>query len=175
MNQRERHLKIGSCAADLLVQLGDILSELIEGLEYPSLAAHHGLDGVREFKRLQMNQERRLALYRLKQRGMLEEKKIGDRVKRRLTERGKVEYLYQKIAKSEVLPEGHACLVVFDIPESRRDVRQRLRKLLTKLDFYRIQQSVWASPFDAGDELSSFLKMRKERNWVLIYTGKRYV
>ena len=42
-------------------------------------------------------------------------------------------------------------LVMFDIPEKRRNLRRRLRALMTDFGFLRLQDSVWISPYDCED------------------------
>ena len=42
-------------------------------------------------------------------------------------------------------------LVIFDIPERRRSVRMRLRKFMVSCGFERLQDSVWAYPYDCED------------------------
>ena len=42
-------------------------------------------------------------------------------------------------------------LVIFDIPERRRSVRIRLRKFMASCGFERLQDSVWAYPYDCED------------------------
>lgn len=48
-------------------------------------------------------------------------------------------------------------LVVFDIPEHRRAVRNRLREMIVAFGFIRIQNSVWVYPYDC-EELVTLLK-----------------
>jgi DNA-binding transcriptional regulator PaaX len=42
-------------------------------------------------------------------------------------------------------------LLIFDIPERRRKVRDQIRASLTTLGFVRLQDSVWAYPYDCED------------------------
>lgn len=42
-------------------------------------------------------------------------------------------------------------LVIFDIPEKKRKIRNQVRNLLEKMEFYRLQDSVWVSPHDCED------------------------
>jgi len=171
LRQKRRHLTPGSYAASLLVEIGDKLLGLCEGMEYPNIAAFQGIEGVREFKRTQYCRERQKALHQLKKRRYLESQKIGDKFMGKMCEDGFFEYFYQKVMKAGVLPDGQSCIVVFDVPEDRRDVRQQIRRLLKQSGFVSIQRSVWASPFDAAKELSRFLEFKNRRKWVRIYTA----
>jgi CRISPR/Cas system-associated endoribonuclease Cas2 len=42
-------------------------------------------------------------------------------------------------------------ILVFDIPEYRRGTRQKLRRTLQSIGFYRLQNSVWVYPYDCED------------------------
>ena len=42
-------------------------------------------------------------------------------------------------------------VVIFDIPERRRIIRDRLRDTMQELGFARLQDSVWVFPYDCED------------------------
>ena len=46
---------------------------------------------------------------------------------------------------------GRGCVVIFDIPEKRRDARDELRLALISIGFVMIQKSAWAYPYDCFD------------------------
>jgi DNA-binding transcriptional regulator PaaX len=48
-------------------------------------------------------------------------------------------------------------IVIFDIWERRRNVRQRLRAILQRVGFVRLQNSVWIYPYEC-EELLAFIK-----------------
>ncbi len=53
--------------------------------------------------------------------------------------------------------DGQYRLVIFDIPEYRKAVRDQLRRLVKDAGFLRLQNSVWISPYD-NEELISLIK-----------------
>lgn len=53
--------------------------------------------------------------------------------------------------------DGRWRIVIFDIWERRRDARNRLRAMLIKVGFKKVQNSVWAYPYDC-EELIAFLR-----------------
>lgn len=79
----------------------------------------------------------------------------------RLTEEGerRLAFDLDKAARGEAKRawDGQWRLVVFDIPESRRGVRRRLRDLMRRVGFYRLQDSVWTYPYDC-EELLALIK-----------------
>lgn len=42
-------------------------------------------------------------------------------------------------------------LLIFDIPEKRRGLREKIRRTLTTIGFMRLQDSVWVYPYDCED------------------------
>ena len=48
-------------------------------------------------------------------------------------------------------------IVIFDVWERRKYVRERLRGMLIKMGFKRVQDSVWAHPYDC-EELIAFIR-----------------
>lgn len=44
-------------------------------------------------------------------------------------------------------------LVVFDVPEKHKKAREALRRKLKNLCFFRLQDSVWVTPFPCEDEV----------------------
>ena len=45
-------------------------------------------------------------------------------------------------------------VVIFDISEKRKHLRERIRRLVTHLGFYRLQDSVWVHPYDCEDTIA---------------------
>ncbi len=53
--------------------------------------------------------------------------------------------------------DGRWRIVIFDVWERRRPVRDQLRSLLMKIGFVKVQDSVWAYPYDC-EEVIAFIK-----------------
>jgi len=101
-------------------------------------------------------------LARLKQKGEIEfEERDGKRYVR-LTERGeealafeqqKVSFANAKLRKWD----RRYRLVMFDVPEKRKEIRERLRYEMQEVGFLRVQNSVWVYPYDC-EEFIALLK-----------------
>jgi len=115
-----------------------------------------------------LEDEKAVPLFRLnrwgsKSRGVLAKlKKIGwaKRIKKdeeiyyEITEKGEREFdRALKPLKATGSWDGKWRLVIFDVPESKRTVRDRLRRALTKLGLGILQASVWISPNDIKKEI----------------------
>jgi len=96
------------------------------------------------------------ALYRLREKKLIVFSKAeGRRPIVRLTERGKSEITkiilrQYKISETTVW-DGKWRVVIFDIREKRRRIRQRLRVLLAGAGMVRLQDSVWVHPFPCDE------------------------
>lgn len=103
------------------------------------------------------------AVSRLYTKGFVTRTKTDKGIKLSLTKKGsklaqeldKKENLYLKKPKRW---DGKWRIVIFDVWERRRDVRDKLRNLLQKAGFIKIQDSVWVYPYDC-EELFTFLRV----------------
>lgn len=67
--------------------------------------------------------------------------------------------------------DGKWRLLIFDIPEKRRKTRRQIRTTLVSLGFVRLQDSVWAYPYDCEDLmtlLKADFKIGKEVLYVIV-------
>ncbi len=101
-------------------------------------------------------------LGRLKQKGEIEFVERSGKKYARLTERGKLvlgldqEQLRLATQKPRRWDRRYR-LVMFDVPERRKTVRDRLRTEMSKAGFLRMQDSVWLYPYDC-EEFIALLK-----------------
>lgn len=88
-----------------------------------------------------------------------------------LLSKGKIVYTRTKVLRTSLLPNDKICLVVFDIPESKRRLRELLRIFLDECGFIPLQKSVWMSQFDAKKELSEFFKLLSLSEYIKVFTA----
>jgi DNA-binding transcriptional regulator PaaX len=93
---------------------------------------------------------------RLMRRGLLEFKgkslcltKRGESVLRRLEAK---DFRLKKPKRWD----GKWRVLIFDIPEKRKVLRERVREMLTMIGFVRLQDSVWIYPYDCEDLIKLF-------------------
>ncbi len=114
----------------------------------------------------------RNTLFRLVNRKLIEIE-ITDKEKAiKLTQRG-LEILFSKfpsIKFEDYKWDGQWRVVVYDIEEETRRLRERLRQFLRGHGFSIVQRSVWFSPYPIENELETFLK--KEGLWEKIMVFK---
>ncbi|MBI2039890.1 CRISPR-associated endonuclease Cas2 [Candidatus Microgenomates bacterium] len=110
------------------------------------------------------------ALRRLRERGLIKND-IGDTeaIILKLTDSGRD--LIIKDASEEW--DGKWRIVVFDIPEQKRIIRNLFRRNLKKWGFKRLQKSVWISKKNYYDVLVKYIDELKVSNWVTLIEAER--
>jgi DNA-binding transcriptional regulator PaaX len=114
------------------------------------------------------------SLSRLISRGYLTLIEEGDKKRIRLTPKGE---RYAALLGEGKLAlkkprrwDGKWRMLIFDIPERRRNTRVRIRATLISLGFLRLQDSVWVYPYDCEDfitMLKADLKVGKDLLYVI--------
>jgi DNA-binding transcriptional regulator PaaX len=87
----------------------------------------------------------------------------------RLTTKGNFQlkrFRPQKLKNAELM-------VIFDIPESQRHLRRRLRAILNEFKFKLVQKSVWVSRYDCQEYLKLELKQYNLEPHVFLYEASR--
>ncbi len=100
-----------------------------------------------------------VVLERLKLKGMVDFIKSGDGIERvRLTQPGRARALRYQFQNLELQRpkrwDGRWRLVLFDIPESKKKIRDALRRKLKDLCFHEFQKSVFVCPYSCRDEIN---------------------
>lgn len=151
------------------------LHDLASAVGWIMMRGHYGM-GWAEYEE---RQERRDAykerewLRMLMRQKCIETKRIGTTLMVRLTAKGWQQAMRDKIrCTPRERKGGSICIVVFDIPESERHVRNALRHILKECRFTMLQKSVWVTRKDVVSELCALLQGAKLDQWVQILTGQ---
>lgn len=105
-------------------------------------------------KGAKFNYQAKSALGRLAMKGLVTFVEEGGKRYARITEKG--ERILQMETERKVVTKKKKWdkrwrVVIFDIPERRRNVRTRLRLFMEEYGFIRLQDSVWIYPYDCED------------------------
>jgi CRISPR-associated endonuclease Cas2 len=100
------------------------------------------------------------ALQTLKRSRYIQKKIIGNSEGYFLTPKGKLKLRRSKFYNlyQDKFPKGQYLLVFFDIPERRRGKRDSFRKMLRRLNFERVQKSVWICSFNVEKEVREIIQ-----------------
>ena len=66
--------------------------------------------------------------------------------------------------------QGTWQIVAYDIPEDFKKERDYLAAKLKELDFYRVQKSMWAYPYDCKEEIAMFVQSLHVAPFVIYLT-----
>lgn len=140
-----------------------VIEKSIDGYVKFEDFAYNPLLVGRDLKKSELAQ----AIRRLREKGLVEF--ISDEeLSLRLTDSGKDKALWAKMKKGDGKWDGKWRLVIWDIPEKRRQARDLLRFKLKQLGFKQWQQSVWASKIDCTKLLRDFVKQVGIEDWVMV-------
>ena len=107
-------------------------------------------------------------LKRLRKRGLIEiDNKDQNKILLKLTEVGR-EFILLSKSEDEIEWDGKWRIVIFDIPEDKRKIRNVFRSRLKLWDFKPWQKSVWASKKNVTSKLRNLIKELEIDNWVLV-------
>lgn len=105
------------------------------------------------------------ALKRLREGGLIKQVKIKDDLIFKLTESGK-ELISDGFEEKDW--DGKWRIVIFDIPEQKRVIRNLFRRNLKKWGFKHLQKSVWISKRRVFDKLNFYIKDLGIEKWVIV-------
>ena len=109
-----------------------------------------------------------LAIKQLREKGYIDKKKDGKKLIIKLTQVGKDRAITEKLLQDESW-DGKWRVVVFDIPEDMRKVRNIFRARLKIWGFTPWQKSVWVSKKDIKSVLRKYVIEIGIKDWVKVF------
>ncbi len=103
-------------------------------------------------------------LGRLEEQGMLAEVEESGRKKLKITLKGKIKIW--KFIKRKKIWDGKWRIVIFDIPEIKKKMRNFFREKLSDLGFKKLQESVWICPYDIADEVEELIDFCRANEYI---------
>ncbi|OGG74000.1 CRISPR-associated endonuclease Cas2 [Candidatus Kaiserbacteria bacterium RIFCSPLOWO2_01_FULL_54_20] len=129
------------------------------------------LGKVPGMRRSRFNAQARTALGRLAQKGWIVFERRDGKHLARITETGKRAFAFEA-QKTGLYPrrrwDKRWRIVMFDVPERRRAVRDKLRMTMKSFGFVRLQDSAWVYPYDCED-LIALLKAELKIGFSALY------
>lgn len=108
------------------------------------------------------------ALRRLRLKGYLDTGRSQNQILYKLTNLGRQEWEIRKLLNEEKW-DGKWRIVVFDIPETHRKVRNVLRSRLKLWKFKPLQKSVWVTKKSIMKQIKEFIRDVGVGKWVLVF------
>ena len=157
--------------------MGVITEEILESLSNLVFHPYRIVYGYfpKEYNRKSIG----ITIKRLEQKGFIQKGIIEDEVCIKLTELGikrleekrktKKEKALLNIADKNERWDKKWRVVIFDIPETNKRVRQALRETLKVLEFWPLQKSVWISKKDYTKELRKWVQELGLEQHIIIF------
>lgn len=153
----------------------DCVETFADAFKYPHICQNNYQDDCYKFigetKRVQDRKYLKEELRRLKNQKFIEERKRGNRLILCLTDKGKKAALRHQITECNKLLKNKYYVVVFDIPESERNVRFFFRRFLKEADFVQLQKSVWVTQKEIFKPLKELIQAAEAEKWIHIITA----
>lgn len=116
----------------------------------------------------------RKVIKRMVDRKLLEMKKEGEDIMVKLTEKGEEKILKYNLEKLKINKpdywDGKWRVVIFDIFETKRYLRDMLRRKMQQLGFFRLQNSVFVHPYPCKREIEFLRQVYNVNREVSIFT-----
>lgn len=144
-------LAVGAVAEEILIEAAD-------PFDARARAGGYSLENIRFFK--ERRKTLKHALFRLLKEKCLDKEKTEEGKLYKLTPEG-LNLLFSKFPTLKYRAyqwDGFWRTVIYDIQETEKKLRQRLRTELRRLGFVPVQKSVWFSPLPVEEELEKFLR-----------------
>lgn len=132
----------------------------VEDFAYHHYRYHYGIP---ELKKASLSQ----ALKRLREGGLIE-LASDEKLVYKLTDKGKEKAVLTSLKFDDKEWDGRWRLVIFDVPEKRRQARDLLRSKLKQWEFVHFQQSVWGTKKNCTKVLRNYIKSVGIEDWVMV-------
>ena len=169
-----------------------ITEELLQGIYNFLEATHKGFDLFaprtfkdaiypdlfllkREYIRRRSRNDFRQFLYYLKKKGYIKPRRVGRIQGVCLTPEGaaKILTMQWKSKQKEKRKDGKLLMVMFDIPEKQKPLREILREALRYLGYEQFQKSVWLCPYDVEKETEEVFQQYDLREYARLFLIER--
>lgn len=108
----------------------------------------------------------------LRIKGYLETPREGRKILLKLTDKAKEELILKKLLEDKSW-DGKWRIVIFDIPEKHRKIRNSFRSKLREWQFEKLQKSVWVGKKDVSGEIKKFIDYLNISQWVQVFVADK--
>jgi len=110
-------------------------------------------------------------VYHLKKLGLIEIDNLKGKKAMLLTPKGseRILRIQNKVGERTRRKDGKWQMIIFDIPEKKRRLRDFLRKTLLFLGYKMLQKSIWVCPYETEKETEEFLRKHLLDRYVKLF------
>ncbi len=176
--RKQKRSKTKQCLialAECLEEQGRLWANFMIGVSHPLYKRTFmggGAEAVRRRRVAEAERAYRKHLALLKYQQWIQIRHIGNEIQLALTPKGKTILLREQMKGAPLCTNNECTIVIFDIPERERLVRQQFRLLLKECGFTKLQQSVWMSQCDVIAPLRAFITHTKSDAWIRTFRAR---
>ncbi len=124
-----------------------------------------------QYRRKQSKQQFSQLIYHLKKNGYIKIKSLKQNKGIVLTKKGSEKVLKAKLklGNNKKRLDGKWQMIIFDIPEEKKYLRNLLREKLILLKYKMLQRSVWICPYDVSKEIEFILRKNSIDSYVKLF------
>ena len=163
---------LANAILDILIDLGE-QAPLADSTFSRTKSAWRKFKGMPPLPRWRYNH----AIVYLEKRKQIKVFEKNDKIFLKLTRKGKVRVLMQNLRRDfQAKPDwdGKWRLIMWDIPERSSKERDKIRRLVKNLDFYKLQHSVFITPHPLPKSAVGFLRESKLLNYIRFLKVDRF-
>ena len=128
-------------------------------------------DLKKQYKKQKEKQKFSQLIYRLKKNGYIKIKNLEQNEGIILTKKGAEKVLKAKLKTKDKQKrqDGKWQMIIFDIPEEKRHLRNLLREKLRLLEYKMLQQSIWICPYNVQKETELVLRKYSIDSYIKLF------
>jgi hypothetical protein len=148
-----------------LLEIADEIGVYMDRVAYRGLP----MEQIIAIERGTERRRRKKAIEDLTRRRLVVVRSVAGHLHVGLTRAGSTRALREQIrGRTDRLPNGELCLVVFDIPVAANTSRRSLVAFLRTCGFKRLQLSVYATTRDIVDQMAAWISRSRIKAWVTV-------
>ena len=157
---------------DLIESLDDGLRVILPPVKTMKEAWYPDSLGLRrKYQKERSRKDFNQFIYYLKRKGYIKIKNLESRQAIALTPKGAEKALRAKFTMGErpKRKDGKWLMVVFDVPEKKRRLRDFFREYLKSLGFKMLQRSIWVCPFDVINKVEEVARQHSLDPYIRVF------
>lgn len=145
IRDRTKNTRLQRAVLSIVESIPDMTTEMLSGSVYKMYKLMDKHERLRKYRSILAARDRLIKNGMLAQNGKFVE--LTSEGKKKLKEWERVEFKIPRPAKWD----GKWRILIFDIPEKQKEMRNKVRSTLQAIGFKHLQHSVWIYPFDCED------------------------
>ncbi|MBI4281461.1 hypothetical protein HY625_01430 [Candidatus Uhrbacteria bacterium] len=161
---------------DHIEEVGNNFVDIVDALSrYPHTFGHLRIQELHDRRDFARRRQVLRTIRDLKKKKLIETQKIGATLLLALTDTGRTRALRTRIHEAPLCKANECVIVIFDIPETQRQIRDLFRNFLYECGFTLLQKSVWTNTRAILPHVQVFIRLHDIGKWVHAFVARDVV